>query len=69
MPFVNIKIARNGVTQEQKARLIRGVTDLIQEVEVLGKSPSSVMVMIEELDPEDVGLGGETVAEKRRRKP
>ncbi|RLD95101.1 MAG: tautomerase [Aquificota bacterium] len=67
MPFVNIKIARNGVTQEQKARLIRGVTDLIQEV--LGKSPSSVMVMIEELDPEDVGLGGETVAEKRRRKP
>ncbi len=66
MPFVNIKIAKNGVTREQKARLVKGVTDLIQEV--LGKSPSSVMVMIEEIDPENVGLGGETVAEKRRKK-
>ena len=65
MPFVNIKIARNGVTREQKARLVKGVTDLIQEV--LGKSSSSVMVMIEEIDPENVGLGGETVAEKREK--
>ncbi len=66
MPFVNIKIAKNGVTREQKARLVKGVTDLIQEV--LGKSPSSVMVMIEEIDPENVGLGGETVAEKREKR-
>ncbi len=66
MPFVNIKIARNGITREQKARLIKGVTDLIHEV--LGKSPSSVMVMIEEVDPENVGLGGETVAERRKKK-
>ena len=65
MPFVNIKIARNGITREQKARLIKGVTDLIHEV--LGKSPSSVMVMIEEVDPENVGLGGETVAERRKK--
>jgi len=66
MPFVNIKIARDGVTQEQKARLIKGITDLIQDV--LGKPPSAVMVMIEEIDPENVGLAGETVAERRRSK-
>ena len=36
MPYVNIRITREGATAEQKARLIKGVTDLL--VEVLGKN-------------------------------
>ena len=33
MPYVNIKITREGqVTPEQKARLIKGVTDLLADV-------------------------------------
>jgi len=66
MPFVNIKIARNGATTEQKARLVREVTEVIHKI--LDKSPSSVVVMIEELDPENVGVGGETIAEKRKKR-
>jgi len=40
MPYVNIKITRDGATAEQKARLIRGATDLL--VNVLGKNPASL---------------------------
>jgi len=32
MPYVNIKIRREGVTAGQKAELIRGVTDLLMHV-------------------------------------
>ena len=39
MPFVNIKITRDGVTPEKKAEVIRGVTKLL--VDVLGKNPAT----------------------------
>ena len=37
MPYVNIRITREGATADQKARLIRGVTELL--VDVLDKDP------------------------------
>jgi hypothetical protein len=40
MPYVNIKITREGATPTQKASLIQRVTDLL--VEVLHKHPASV---------------------------
>lgn len=39
MPYVNIKITREGVTPKQKAELIKGVTDLL--VNVPGKNPAT----------------------------
>ena len=48
MPFVNIKITRDGVTPEQKAEVIRKVTQLM--VDVLGKNPATTMVLIEEVE-------------------
>ena len=39
MPYVNIKITREQNTPEQKAALIRGVTQLL--VGVLGKNPQT----------------------------
>ena len=39
MPYVNIKITREGATPEQKARLIKGATNLL--VDVLGKNPTT----------------------------
>jgi len=56
MPYVNIKITREGVTAEQKARLIRGVTDLL--VEVLDKNPATTLVVIDEVGLDDWGIGG-----------
>ncbi len=56
MPYVNIKVTREGVTDSQKAALIRGVTDLL--VDVLDKTPSTTVVVIDEVETENWGIGG-----------
>ncbi len=65
MPYVNIKITKEGATPEQKARLIRGVTDLLADV--LGKNPQTTVVVIEEVETGSWGIGGETVTVRRQR--
>lgn len=45
MPYVNIKITREGATASQKAELIRGVTDLLMHV--LDKRPATTFVVID----------------------
>jgi len=66
MPYVNIKITREGgTTAAQKAALIEGVTDVL--VEILGKSPATTFVVIDEVDMEDWGFGGLPVEEYRER--
>ena len=64
MPFVNIKITKDGATPEQKAKLIKGVTDLL--VKVLHKNPQTTVVLIEEVDTDNWGIGGETVTARKR---
>ncbi|ADU61879.1 MAG: 4-oxalocrotonate tautomerase family protein [Pseudodesulfovibrio sp.] len=64
MPFVNIRITREGATREQKQRLIKGVTDLL--VEVLGKNPATTFVIIDEVETDNWGIGGESVTELRK---
>lgn len=64
MPYVNIKITREGATHEQKAALIAGVTELL--VDVLDKSPATTFVVIDEVDLEHWGIGGLPVDEYRR---
>ncbi len=66
MPYVNIKITREGVTPEQKAELVRGATKLL--VDVLGKNPQTTVVVIEEIDTDNWGIGGETVTVRRQRR-
>lgn len=65
MPYVNIKITKEGATTDQKARLIEGVTDLL--VEVLGKNPQTTVVTIDEVDTDDWGIGGQLVSERRKK--
>jgi 4-oxalocrotonate tautomerase len=65
MPYVNIKVTREGVTQEQKAALIAGVTDLL--VQVLNKSPATTHVVIDEVDLDNWGVGGLAVPEYRKK--
>ena len=64
MPYVNIRITREGATPDQKAALIRGVTDLL--VNVLDKSPATTFVVIDEVAMEDWGIGGLPVEAYRR---
>lgn len=64
MPYVNIKITREGATRAQKAELIAGVTDLL--VRVLDKSPATTFVVLDEVALEDWGIGGLPVDQYRR---
>jgi 4-oxalocrotonate tautomerase len=65
MPLVTIRIARRATptSAEQKARLIAGITDVVQNV--LDKRRESVTVIIDEVDPENWGEGGEPVTVRR----
>ena len=65
MPYVNIQVTREGVTPQQKAELIHGVTQLL--VDVLDKSPATTFVVIDEVEMENWGIAGLPVAEYRRR--
>ncbi len=66
MPYVNVKITREGATPEKKAEVIRRMTQVL--VDVLGKNPETTVVVIDEVDTDNWGIGGIPVTERRRRK-
>ncbi len=66
MPYINIKITREGATAEQKAELIRRATRMM--VEVLAKDPATTVVVIEEVETDNWGVGGETITVRRKQK-
>lgn len=65
MPYVNVRITREGATARQKAEVIRRVTQVL--VDVLGKNPETTVVVIDEVGTDDWGIGGIPVTEHRRR--
>lgn len=65
MPYVNIKITDEQVTREQKAALISGVTQLL--VDVLNKNPATTVVVIDEVNTDNWGVGGEAVTTLREK--
>ncbi len=65
MPYVNVKITREGATPERKAEVIRRMTQVL--VDVLGKNPETTVVVIDEVDTDNWGIGGIPVTERRRR--
>ncbi len=63
MPYVNIKITREGVTTEQKATLIRETTAMLARV--LNKDPQTTHVVIDEIDTDNWGLAGDSITHHR----
>ncbi len=59
MPYVNIRITREGVTAEQKEILIRDTTVMLERV--LNKAPQTTHVVIDEVDTDNWGFGGQSV--------
>lgn len=55
MPYVNLQITK-GATREQKAQLVKDITDSL--VRVLGKKPEHIHVVIQEIADEDWGFSG-----------
>ena len=64
MPYVNIKITDEGVTKEQKQRLIQGATQLL--VDVLDKNPATTVVVIDEVNTDNWGIGFDQVTALRK---
>ncbi|MDG4808915.1 4-oxalocrotonate tautomerase family protein [Micromonospora sp. WMMD1120] len=71
MPIVTIQITREGstpgtsaATAEEKAALIKGVSELLRDV--LNKPLTSTFVVIDEVATENWGRGGLPVAQFRR---
>lgn len=66
MPYVNIKVTKEkgGPTPEQKAQLISGATQLL--VDVLGKNPQTTVVVIDEVETDNWGIGGESITIRRQ---
>lgn len=55
MPYVNIQIT-TGASREQKAQLVREITDSL--VRVLDNKPEHTHVVIQEIKEEDWGYAG-----------
>jgi 4-oxalocrotonate tautomerase len=55
MPYVNVRITK-GVTREQKAQLVREITDTL--VRVLAKKPEHTHIVIDEVDEDNWGFSG-----------
>ena len=64
MPYINIKITKEGATTQQKEQLIKGATQLL--VDILGKNPNTTVVVIDEVDTDNWGIAGESVTTIRQ---
>ena len=66
MPYVNVRITKDGVTVEQKAQIVAEITQTLQRV--LGKQPEHTHIIIDEVEPENWGFAGMLTTEFRKRK-
>jgi 4-oxalocrotonate tautomerase len=73
MPIVTIQVTREGtsagansVTAEEKAALIKGVSQLL--LDVLKKPLESTFVVIDEVDTDNWGWGGLPVRDYRKKR-
>ncbi len=64
MPYVSVRITRDGVTVEQKRRVVEEFTRTL--VEVLGKRPEHIHVIIDEVEPENWGFAGMLTTDYRK---
>ena len=63
MPYINVKITKDGVTSEQKKQIVQEITRTL--VNVLGKNPEHIHIVIDEIEPENWGFAGMLTTEFR----
>ena len=65
MPYVNVKITKDGVTKSQKAQIVRDITDSL--VKTLGKKPEHIHIVIDEVETDNWGFAGVLTTEYRKK--
>jgi 4-oxalocrotonate tautomerase len=65
MPYINVRITKDGVTTDQKAAIVKEMTDTL--VRVLGKRPEHIHVIIDEIELENWGYAGMLTTEYLKR--
>lgn len=65
MPYVNVRITKDGVTAQQKSQIVAEITATLQRV--LGKRPEHTHIIIDEVEPENWGFAGVLTTEYRKR--
>ncbi len=63
MPFIHVRVTKDGVTPENKRKVIEGITRVMWEE--MGKEPKWTTVVIDEVDDNNWGLEGKSVAERK----
>ena len=64
MPYINVRITKDGVTTEQKSQIVSEMTQTLQRV--LGKRPEHIHIIIDEVEPENWGYAGVLTTEYRK---
>ena len=64
MPYVNVKITRDGVTRAQKQQIVQDITSSL--VKTLGKKPEHIHIVIDEIDPDNWGFAGMLTTDYRK---
>jgi len=64
MPYVNVRITKDGVTTAQKAQIVAEITETLQRV--LGKRPDQTHIVIDEIELENWGFAGMLTTEFRK---
>ena len=64
MPMINLKITKGESTAAQKAQVIKERTDVLRRV--MGKNPDTTIVIIDEVETDNWGIGGQTVTQRRK---
>ena len=65
MPYINVKITDEGVTNKQKMAIIKGCTQLM--IDILDKTPQTTFVVIDEINTDNWGIGFEQVTQLRQK--
>ena len=65
MPYINVKITKEGVTTEKKKRIVEEITQTL--VSVLDKKPEHIHIVIDEVDEENWGFAGMLTTEYREK--
>ena len=65
MPYVNVKITKDGTSVEQKKLIVEGITKILTDV--LNKKSEHIHIVIDEIDPENWGYAGMLTTDFRRK--